>query len=250
MHDRRLERSSDPVSITAHSDHTERARPPLPGDSIKDKFVMALTGSFLAFYVVIHLFGNLKIFLGEGHLDTYGEWLRDVGEPLLPRTWLLWGFRIVLIVAFFGHVWAAWRVVRRGRAAAGAHTRRTHLAATAARRYAASTMWMSGAILGLFVLFHLFDLTWGPANPGFERGEVERNVVASLERWPVAALYMAATLALGVHLVHGTWSLFTSLGFHGRRVDHLRRVLAVSVPAFLVIGNLAIPIAILAGWVT
>lgn len=197
----------------------------------------------------MHLFGNLKIFLGEGHLDEYGEWLRDVGQPLFPRTWLLWVFRIVLVAAFAGHVWAAWRVVRRNRIAAGRGVRRSHGPWSSARRYAASTMWMSGLILGLFVVFHLLDLTWGSANPGFERGAVERNVVASLERWPVAIVYSLATLALGLHLVHGTWSMFTSFGFHGRRVDRIRRVLATAVPALLVLGNLSIPIAVLAGWV-
>jgi len=211
--------------------------------------IMALTGAFLAFYVLAHLFGNLKIFLGDGHLDSYGEWLRDFGEPLFPRTWLLWGFRIVLSGAFLGHVWAAWRVVHRNRAAVGGGLRRSHGPWGAARRYAASTMWMSGVVLGLFVLFHLLDLTWGTVNPGFESGAVERNVVASLQRWPVAAVYSLATLMLGLHLVHGIWSLFTSLGFHGRRIDYIRRFLVTSVPTFLIIGNLAIPVAVLSGWV-
>ena len=105
---------------------------------------------------------------------------------------------------------------------------------------------MSGVILALFVVFHLMDLTWGTAHPGFERGAIERNIVASLERWSVAIVYAVATLALGAHLVHGTWSLFTSLGFHGRRIDQVRRALVTAIPAFLVIGNLAIPVAVLA----
>lgn len=217
---------------------------------MRDKFVMAVTGSFLALFVVVHLFGNLKIFLGDGHLDSYGEWLRDFGEPLFPRTWLVWGFRVVLTAAFAGHIWAAWRVVRRNRAASGGATRTSRDARTTVQRYAASTMWMSGVILALFVVFHLMDLTWGTANPGFERGAIERNIVASLERWPVAIVYAVATLALGAHLVHGTWSLFTSLGFHGRRIDQVRRVLVTAIPTFLVVGNLAIPVAVLAGWVS
>lgn len=222
----------------------------LPGNSLRDKFIMAITGAFLAFYVVVHLFGNLKIFLGDGHLDSYGEWLRGFGQPLFPRTWILWGFRIVLTAAFAAHVWAAWQIVRRNRMASGGGSRRSHRTSTTVRRYASSTMWMSGLILGLFVVFHLLDLTWGTANPGFERGAVERNVVASLERWPVALVYSLAVLALGLHLVHGTWSMFTSLGFHGRRIDVIRRALATAIPTFLVVGNLAIPIAVLAGWVS
>jgi len=70
------------VSVDEKRTPVVRRQRPLPGDSVRDKFVMAVTGSFLALFVVVHLFGNLKIFLGDGHLDSYGEWLRDFGEPL------------------------------------------------------------------------------------------------------------------------------------------------------------------------
>lgn len=232
------------------SSATDPRQRPLPGDSVLDKFIMAVTGTLLAFYVVVHLFGNLKIFLGAGQLDAYADWLRGVGSPLLPRMWVVWGFRMVLSAAFVGHVWAAWRVVRRNRLASGHGARAAAAAHTSVRRYAASTMRMSGVIIGSFVVFHLLDLTMGTANPGFEHGAVERNVVASLNRWPVAIAYSFATLALGTHLVHGTWSLFTSLGFYGRRVDRIRRVAATAIPMFVVVGNLAIPVAVLVGWVS
>ena len=65
----------------------------------------------------------------------------------------------------------------------------------------------------LFVIFHLLDLTWGPANPDFVAGEPYHNMVASFERVPVALVYIVANLALGVHLYHGAWSLFQSLGW-------------------------------------
>ncbi len=222
----------------------------LPGNPIVDKAVMAVTGGFLALFIVAHLVGNLKIFLGHGHLDAYGEWLRDVGQPFLPRTVLLWGFRIVLTAAFFLHILAAIRVVRRNRMATGDRQRPAKTGGTPVQRYAAATMPMTGVIVALFLVFHLLDLTWGTANPGFQRGAVERNLIASLDRWPVAVVYSLAVLALGFHLVHGMWSLFSSLGFHGRRIDNVRRVIATALPAVVVLGNLAIPVAILAGWVS
>ncbi len=65
----------------------------------------------------------------------------------------------------------------------------------------------------LFVIFHLLDLTWGPANPDFVAGDPYHNVVASFQRMPVALIYVIANLALGVHLYHGAWSLFQSMGW-------------------------------------
>ena len=61
---------------------------------------MAVTGIVLLGFVLAHMIGNLKVFLGKEHINLYGESLRDLGEPLLPRTVLLWSMRIVLIAAF------------------------------------------------------------------------------------------------------------------------------------------------------
>ena len=239
-----------PAGIDRDGAAVKTTATPLPGNPIVDKAVMAVTGGFLALFIVAHLVGNLKIFLGHGHLDAYGEWLRDVGQPFLPRTVLLWGFRIVLTAAFVLHIRAAIRVVRRNRMATGDRQRPAKTGGTPVQRYAAATMPMNGVIVALFLVFHLIDLTWGTANPGFQRGAVERNLVASLDRWPVAVFYSLAVLALGFHLVHGMWSLFSSLGFHGRRIDNVRRVIATALPAAVVLGNLAIPVAILAGWIS
>ena len=80
----------------------------------------------------------------------------------------------------------------------------------------------------LFLAWHLADLTWGWFNPDFVRGEVYRNVDASLSRVPVALLYIVANIALGIHLFHGTWSLFQSMGWNSPRFNRWR---AVSPPA-------------------
>ena len=84
----------------------------------------------------------------------------------------------------------------------------------------------TGIIVLLFLFFHLADLTWGWFNPDFVRGEVYRNLDASLSRLPVAILYIVANIALGIHLFHGTWSLFQSMGWNSPRFNSWRRGLA------------------------
>ena len=92
--------------------------------------------------------------------------------------------------------------------------------------FASRTMRWTGIIIGLYLLFHLADLTWGFANPDFVRGAAYDNLVASFERWPVAIIYIAANIALGIHLFHGGWSMFQSLGLNSPRYNGARRVFA------------------------
>ena len=149
---------------------------------------MAITGIMLLGFVFAHMIGNLKLFLGESHLNAYAEWLRDFGEPAFPRSFLLWCLRVGLIVAFVVHIVAAAQLTRMN------HKARPDKYQSprdyAAANFASRTMRWTGVIVGLFLIFHLLDLTWGTANPDFHRGDVYDNVIASFERWPVAVVYI------------------------------------------------------------
>ena len=164
--------------------------------AVGKKWVMAVSGIILLGYVLAHMVGNLKVFLGRDHINVYGEWLRTLGEPALPRTVLLWGLRVVLIAAFAGHIIAAYQLTRMNQKA-----RPTKLpvasATTSAANFASRTMRWTGIIVALFVVFHLLDLTWGPANPHFVRGDPYDNLFYSFQRVPVAIVYILAMLALG-----------------------------------------------------
>jgi succinate dehydrogenase / fumarate reductase cytochrome b subunit len=115
--------------------------------------------------------------------------------------------------------------------------------------YASRTMYWSGPIILAFVIYHLLDFTFGKVNPHFEPGNVYGNVVASFQVIPVAAFYIIAMLLLCLHLYHGLWSMFQSLGIaHPRWTPLLRRGAAV-VAILIAAGNISIPVAVLAGWV-
>jgi succinate dehydrogenase / fumarate reductase cytochrome b subunit len=96
-------------------------------------------------------------------------------------------------------------------------------------------------------VYHLADFTWGSANPGFERGDVYRNVVASFEQWPISIIYIVANVALGVHLYHGAWSLFQSVGLNNPRFNPWRRWFATAFAVVTTVGFISVPIAVLAG---
>lgn len=215
------------------------------GSAVGKKAVMAVTGIVLLGFVLVHMVGNLHLYEGAEKMNWYGEYLREIGEPILPRSGFLWIVRSVLIVAFALHIHAAAtltimnRQSRRKKYQGG----RDYIAAN----YAARTMRWSGVIVGLFVIYHLMDLTWGMGGAEFTRGEPYQNVVASFERWPVAGVYIVANLLLGMHIYHGAWSLFQSLGWAHPRFNHWRRWFAVAFAAVIVIGNVSFPVAVLTG---
>lgn len=211
---------------------------------IGKKWVMAVTGIVLMGYVFAHMVGNLHVFEGPRQIDDYGEWLRDLLHPPFPRSMVLWGLRIALITSLALHIHAAYALTRVNWRARSLRyqSRRDYVVAD----YASRTMRWTGIIVGLFLVYHLLDLTWGAANPGYVRGEVYRNTVASFQRVPVSLVYIAANVALGVHLYHGGWSLFQSLGWNNPRFNQWRRYFAVAFAVVVTVGFISVPIAVMA----
>jgi succinate dehydrogenase / fumarate reductase cytochrome b subunit len=223
----------------------------LYASAVGKKYVMAITGIVLMGYVLAHMVGNIKLYYGVESLNSYGEWLRvTLGYPIVPRGVALWLMRIGLALAFVFHIVAAYQLT--------AMNRRARTTTYAAKRdfkaadFASRTMRWTGVIVGLFVVWHLADFTWGveAVNPSFEHGEVYDNVVASFSRPAVSVWYILANLALGVHLYHGAWSLFQSLGINSRRFNHWRRTFATGFAVLVTVGNLSFPIAVLTGIVS
>lgn len=212
------------------------------------KYVMAITGVMLVGFVVVHMVGNLKMYMGQEDFDHYGHFLRELLVPILPRTVALWGLRIGLIVAFLLHIHAAYSLTRINRAARTVkyQSKRDYIAAN----FASRTMRWTGVIFLIFLIWHLFDLTFTGTGYTYVRGNAYANVDQSLSRVPVAALYIVGNLALGVHLFHGLWSLFQSLGWNNPRFNALRRNFAAVTAGLVVIGNVSFPIAVLAGIVS
>jgi succinate dehydrogenase / fumarate reductase cytochrome b subunit len=163
----------------------------------------------------------------------------------MPEKATLWLLRLVLIGAVILHVHSAYTLTVLNRKARPVkyQSARDYQVAT----FASRTMRWTGSLVLLFLFWHLADFTWGWFNPGFEHGEVYRNVDASLSRVPVAILYIVANVALGIHLFHGVWSLFQSMGWNNPKFNQWRRGLATAVATVVVVGNVSFPVMVLAG---
>jgi succinate dehydrogenase / fumarate reductase cytochrome b subunit len=212
--------------------------------AVGKKAVMAVTGLILFGWIFAHMAGNLKLYLGAVHLNEYAVFLRTMGAPVVPPYTLLWASRIILLIAVIFHIHSAYALTMMNREARPIGYRdREFVKAT----YAARTMRWGGVIILLFVIYHLLHLTTGDAHPDYIEGDVYHNVVTGLRVWWAAAIYLIANVALGLHLYHGLWSMFASLGFTSGKYESFRRIFATAFAVIITAGNLSFPLAVLLG---
>ena len=212
------------------------------------KYLMAVSGLVGLGYVFAHMLGNLKLYQSAEDFNAYAHFLRRLLYPILPESGMLNLLRLVLIAALVLHVTTAYQLTVMNRRARPERYKspRDYVVAD----FAARTMRWTGVIVLLFIGYHLADLTFGWVNPAPSGSTPYDKVIASFSSLPVAAFYLVANTALGLHLYHGVWSLFQSMGWNNRRFNHLRRSFAVGFTAVVVGGNLSFPIAVQLGLIS
>lgn len=217
--------------------------------SVGKKTTMAVSGLIIVGWLFGHMVGNLKVFLGRSeagihHIDEYAEFLRALGEPVLPAGVGLWGLRLLMLALIGVHILSATQLYLQSKAA------RSHGYAkeeSISFSYASRTMRWGGVIILLYVVYHLLHLTVGSVHPDFQHGEVYNNLIIGFRSPIVVGAYTVALLALGLHLHHGLWSIFQTLGASHPRYDDLRRPFATVLTIIIVAGFLAVPFAVLTG---
>jgi succinate dehydrogenase / fumarate reductase, cytochrome b subunit len=209
---------------------------------------MAVTGLVFVGYVLLHMYGNLHAFSGEAAFNDYAENLRTLGEPFLPYGGLLWIIRAVLLVSLVGHGYAAFSLWARA-----GNARRTRYAAA---KTALRTVWMrwGGVAILLFLIWHLlhFTILKVSPNPDASGPDVENNpyqlVVASFQVPWMTLIYVAAMVALALHLAHGVFSAMQTLGWTSSPAAYRRAKMLGNVTAVVIAGGFVIPpLAILFG---
>jgi succinate dehydrogenase / fumarate reductase cytochrome b subunit len=206
--------------------------------SVGKKAVMAVTGIIGVLFVIGHMVGNLQVFQGADRLNAYGHLLHG------PLNELVWGARVVLLLALVLHVVAAYQLTMQNRAARPIeYAVRTSQVSTLASR----TLRWGGVLLLAFIIYHLLDLTIGTVNPAFQEGDVYANLLGSMRRPLIAAFYIVAMAALGLHLYHGAWSSLRTLGVAQASASPLKRRAAVAIAIIIAVGFAVVPLAVLLG---
>jgi succinate dehydrogenase / fumarate reductase cytochrome b subunit len=209
------------------------------GSSIGRKVIMAVTGAILFGFVLAHMLGNLQVYLGPEAINNYGVFLRQA----LHGTGI-WIARAVLLSAVLLHIWSATSLTLESRRARPEGYR---VEKWKESTYASRTMRWGGVILLLFIIYHLLHFTTGTVHQTFIEGDVYHNFVAGFRSVAVSLFYIFAMLALGLHLRHGVWSMFQTLGVSHPRYMRIVHVGAWIFAAVIVIGNISFPLAVLAG---
>jgi len=214
--------------------------------SVGKKIAVAVSGLILYGFVVVHMFGNLKVYQGRQAFNHYAEGLRTMGEPLFGRGQLLWIARIILLAALIVHLAAVVMLTRQSKAARKHGYKKFDGLEFS---YASRTMLWGGLLLLAYVIYHLMHLTFGNAHPNFVHGDVYNNFVVGFQQVPASLAYIAAMIPLGMHMYHGFWSMLQTLGANNPKYNRIRRPIALTLSLGVALLNISFPVAVLLGFV-
>lgn len=205
--------------------------------TIGKKVVMGVTGVLLVLFVILHMAGNLQMFLGADVMNRYAAVLKASEE-------LLWLMRLGLLTAAVLHIVSAYQVTMINRAArpVGYAQREPQVSTLASR-----TMRLGGVIIALFIIYHLGHFTTGHFHPAFSHTQVYGNVIIGFSSPWVVLFYVVAMAFLGLHLFHGAWSAFRTLGVAKPSPAPLHRRVALAIAIVVWAGFTVIPVAVLLG---
>jgi succinate dehydrogenase / fumarate reductase cytochrome b subunit len=198
---------------------------------------MAVTGVILSAFVLGHMLGNLQVFQGPESIDAYGRLLRK--EPAL-----LWTVRLGLLAAVGLHIWAFVALTRKNLKARPEGYREKKYRESS---FASRSMTITGPLLLAFIIYHILHMTTGTVHPAFEEGHVYHNLVNGLTGL-VGLIYLLAMAMLALHLWHGVWSMFQTLGLPEDRYHSLGRRIATVFTILVTLGFILVPLAIMSGY--
>lgn len=211
--------------------------------SVGKKQFVAITGAILVGYLILHMLGNLNTAFGPGaqeaRVDWYSHWLRDFGEPLLPHAFILWAVRVILLSALVIHITGIVQLTKRNREARPANFPAKRIG----RSFESAAMLGTGILVLAFIIFHILQFTTLTIDvTPLEEGAVYANLYWVFQKWYFLAIYLVALVLVGMHLRHGVWSVFQTLGFDNpHRNPKLRHGTSIFV-LILVLGFASAPI--------
>ena len=213
------------------------------------KQLMAISGIVFVLFLLFHSYGNLKMFLGQEAYDHYAHWLKEEAfVPIFPHGGFIWVFRAAMVLMLVIHIWAAavtWKRSRRARRSAYVVKR------SAADAYAARTMRMTGVLLFFLIVFHILHFTTGTIRTGFVADSTPyERMVATFQNPLMVVVYLIFIDLAALHVSHGFWSAFQSLGWVRGGTRKFMEVLSGLVGALIFLMFALPPLAIVAGYIS
>ncbi len=213
------------------------------------KQLMAISGIVFVLFLLFHSYGNLKMFLGQEAYDHYAHWLKEEAfVPIFPHGGFIWVFRGAMILMLVIHIWAAavtWKRSRRARRSAYVVKR------SAADAYAARTMRMTGVLLFFLIVFHILHFTTGTVRTGFTLDSTPyERMVGAFQSPLMVVVYLIFVGLAALHVSHGFWSAFQSLGWVRGGTRKFMEIVSGLVGALIFLMFALPPLAIAAGYIS
>ena len=217
--------------------------------SIGKKMIVAVTGAIMIGFLLLHAYGNLHAYFGAAEINDYSYWLRDFARHLFGYGGFLWIVRVVVGGALVLHVITIAALIRQNRAARPVRYKRT---SHRRRIIVGLTMLFSGLLILTFLVLHILQFTTGTIQPTpFHTengmGVVYINLYEAFQVWWIAWTYILVVAVVGVHIYHGAWSIFQTLGWNNADRNSLFRWTALVLAAGLFLAFASVPMLFWSG---
>ena len=211
--------------------------------SVGKKVITALTGFALMGFIVVHLLGNFTLFIGPGAFNEYAHFLETA-----VHGWLIYAFEVFLIVVFFFHmisaVTVAWMDKRKGRETGYKFSK--NAGGKSKKTLSSTSMIYTGALLIVFVIMHIFLFKFNGGAPHKHGADGVKDLYLAVDTvysgLGFTIFTLVAMVCLGLHLRHGFWSAFQSLGWANDKYLPVLVKVAGVFAVLMAVGFIILPI--------
>jgi succinate dehydrogenase / fumarate reductase cytochrome b subunit len=211
--------------------------------TLKNKIIIAATGLFLCFFLVIHLLGNLQLFLPEDQAREQFNWYSKILSGNMLIKIISW----VLYLSLIGHALYAIIITIKNNTASrqNYHYDKRNFAST----WNSRNMGILGTILLLFLIIHfkdywyIYKFTDLPVDASGNKDLYEIVIQSYTQLWYVI-IYEISFIALGFHLLHGFFSASRTLGLYHPKYVKAIKIFGWVYTMIITGGFMAIPLYI------
>jgi len=209
------------------------------------KIATGVTGIGLVLFIIVHLIGNLTYFAGADAINTYSYTLHQMGP-------ILWVVRLGLLAFFLYHAWLGFSIwLGRRRARPEGYVVHATRGEPSRQNWSSRSMILTGILLLLFVITHLITFAFHDFQTAVVNGTEMHDVhqrLTEVFQSPLYTIYYVVIMALlGMHLRHGVWSAFQSLGWMSRKTNPIIYSISYVLALIIAIGFIGLPISIYFG---
>ena len=197
--------------------------------SVGKKLLMSVTGLCFCGFLVGHLGGNLTVYGGKEMFESYAAHLHSLGILLKFAEWGLLTFAVIHVATGLTLFYQNYK----------ARPERYYMKKRSGGRTPGSaTMPYTGILLLLFIILHLVNFHFA------DKTDTTIYVIVSkaFENPILVLIYTAAMVVAGIHVSHGFWSAFQTLGANHPKYMPIIQTLGLVFAVIVTIGFGALPI--------